>query len=32
MVGGREYGSLRSDLICAPTRWSRRFLALRLPR
>ena len=29
---GREYGSSGSDLSCALTRWSRRFLALRLPK
>ena len=32
MVGGREYESSGSDLICALTRWSHRFLALRLPK
>ena len=29
---GKEYGSLGSDLSCALTRWSRKFLALRLPK
>ena len=29
---GREYGSSGSDLSCALTMWSRRFLALHLPK
>ena len=29
---GKEYGSSGSDLSCALTRWSRKFLALRLPK
>ena len=32
MGEGTEYGSSGSDLSCALTRWSRRFLALRLPK
>ena len=32
MGEGREYGSSGSDLSCALTRWSRRFLALCLPK